>query len=359
MAIDAPPHLEPPSEAPSPRDSGRGPIALIVVVGLVLVVIGTVAFVLGGGQDDRKVSTSDAPSLVGRPIEPARARPDFVLTGTDGQPYDFRAETAGKLTFLFFGYTNCPDVCPISMATLTESLSDLNRIGAKVVFVTTDPSRDTPERLTQWLANFPVQVVGLTGTTAQLEAAQKAAGVTAAIAEAPDAKGNYTVGHSAAMNVYTPDDLQHLSYPAGTVKSEWMADIPKIAADPVWNAAKGVAVTDAYAGPSTGGQEAVYVTVVNGGTDDALVGVTSPDGTAATLHVTEGTTMKDADRIDLPNGGSVQMQPGGSHVMLQGLTRDVAEGQSVTVILSFRRAAPLTVTVPVVSFDALAARIGS
>lgn len=358
MAIDAPPHLEPPSEAPVPRNSGRGPIALIVVVGLVLVIIGSVAFVLGGGSDE-KATAPDAPSYVGRPIDPARARPDFVLTGTDGQPYDFRAETAGKLTFLFFGYTNCPDVCPISMATLTESLSDLNRIGAKVVFVTTDPSRDTPERLTQWLANFPVQVVGLTGTADQLEAAQKAAGVTAAIAEAPDAKGNYTVGHSAAMNVYTPDDLQHLSYPAGTVKSEWMADIPRIAADPAWNAAKGVAVTDAYAGPSTDGQEAVYLTVVNGGTDDALVGVTSPDGTAATLHVTEGTTMKDTEEIDLPTGGSVQMRPGGSHVMLSGLTRDVAEGQNVTVILSFRRATPLTITVPVVSFDDLAARIGS
>ena len=63
-----------------------------------------------------------------------------MLTGTDGQPYDFQAETAGKLTFLFFGYTNCPDVCPISMATLTAALNDLNRVGAKVVFVTTDPS---------------------------------------------------------------------------------------------------------------------------------------------------------------------------------------------------------------------------
>jgi len=359
MAIDAPPHLEPPPEAPVPRNSGRGPIALIVVVGLVLVVIGGVAFVLGGSGDKAVPSSSDAPALHGRPVQPAKARPEFVLTGTDGRPYDFQAETAGKLTFLFFGYTNCPDVCPISMATLTAALNDLNRVGAKVVFVTTDPSRDTPERLKEWLSSFPVDVVGLTGTIDQLDAAQKAAGVTAAIAEAPDAKGNYTVGHSAAMNVYTPDDLQHLSYPAGTVQSEWMADIPRIAADPTWNAAKGVAVTDAYGGPSSGGSEAVYLTVVNGGPDDALVGVTSPDGTAATLHVTDGTTMKDTDRIDLPTGGSVQMQPGGSHVMLSGLTHDVSEGQSVTVVLSFRRAAPLTVTVPVVSFDALAARIGS
>ena len=62
---------------------------------------------------------------------------------------------------------------------------------------------DTPERLNQWLSAFPVDVVGLTGTIDQLEAAQEAAGVTAAIAEAPDANGKYVVGHSSAMNVYT------------------------------------------------------------------------------------------------------------------------------------------------------------
>ena len=358
MAIDAPPHLEPPSEAPVPRKGGRGPIVLIVVVGLALLLIGGVAFVGSSGDSDT-VATTDEPSWFGTPIDPARPRPEFTLTDTAGQPYDFQAETAGKLTFLFFGYTNCPDVCPISMNVLTAALSDLNRVGAKVVFVTTDPSRDTPERLDQWLSAFPVDVVGLTGTIDQLEAAQEAAGVTAAIAEAPDANGKYVVGHSSAMNVYTPDDLQHLRYSPTTSQAEWMADIPRIAAEPSWNAAKGVAVTDAYAGPSTSDSGAVYLTIVNGGTDDTLIGVTSPDGTAATLHVTEGTTMKDTEEIELPSGGSVQMQPGGSHVMLSGLTSPVTEGQSVTVILTFRRSAPITVTVPVVSFDTLAARAAS
>ena len=187
MAIDAPPHLEPPPEAPVPRNRGRGPIALIVVVGLVLVAIGAVAFVTGGNDGDSTTS-APAPTLLGRPVEPARQRPDFTLTATDGTPYDFATETQGQLTFLFFGYTNCPDICPISMATLTSALADLNRVGAKVVFVTTDSGRDTPARLDQWLSSFPVDVVGLTGTLDQLEAAQKAAGVTAAIADAPDAK---------------------------------------------------------------------------------------------------------------------------------------------------------------------------
>jgi protein SCO1/2 len=357
MSIDAPPHLEPPPEAPTPRNRGRGPIALIVVVGLVLVLIGGVAFARSGSDSQTGTADEEA-SWFGRPILPARERPSFTLTDTDGQPYDFRTETAGQLTFLFFGYTNCPDVCPISMSVLTAALDELNRVGAKVVFVTTDPSRDTPERLKQWLTAFPVSVVGLSGTLEQLEEAQKVSGLTAAIAEAPDENGNYVVGHSSAMNVYTPDDLQHLSYPASTMQAEWMRDIPRIATDPEWNAAKGVAVTDAYAGPSSGGSEAVYLTIVNGGVDDTLIGVSSPDGTAATLHTTDDTTMEETDQLELPSGGSVQMRPGGTHVMLEGLTRDVAEGQTVTVLLTFRRSAPLTVTVPVVSFDALAGRIG-
>lgn len=355
MTIDAPPHPDPTPDTDPPR-STQGPITLIVVVGVALILIGVVAFVTTRGSND-SASTPAAPTWHGSTVDPSLPRPDFTLTGTDGKPYDFRAETAGKLTFLYFGYTNCPDVCPITMATLTSALSELNRIGAKVVFVTTDPTRDTPARLTQWLSGFPFDVVGLTGTPAQLAAAQKAAGVTVAIAEAPDANGNYTVGHSAAMNVYTPDDQQHLRYAAGTIQADWMEDIPKIAAVPGWNAVEGVQVTDAYAGPSSAGSEAVYVSLANGGNDDALVGVTSPDGTDAMLHVTEGTTMKATAQLDLPAGGGLQMGPGGSHIMLTGLTRDVAEGDTVTIVLKFRTAAPLTVTVPVVSFDALAARI--
>ena len=69
--------------------------------------------------------------------------------------------------------------------------------------------------------------------------------------------------------------------------------------------------------------------------------------------------MTGTDGIDLPSGGSVIMEPGGTHLMLEGLTTEVAEGQTVTVVLRFRKAPPLTVQVPVVSFDALAARIDS
>ena len=104
-----------------------------------------------------------------------------------------------------------------------------------VVFVTTDPSRDTPAVLHKWLGNFSGSFVGLTGTPAQLDAAQKAAGVSVAIAEAPDKSGDYEVGHAASVLAYTPDGLQHLSYPFGTTQSDWVHDIPQILGVEAWN----------------------------------------------------------------------------------------------------------------------------
>ena len=114
------------------------------------------------------------------------------------------------------------------MDTISGALADLPDKPVTVVFVTTDPSRDTPAVLHKWLGNFNGSFVGLTGTPAQLAAAQKAAGVSVAIADKPDKHGNYQVGHAASVLAYTPDGLQHLSYPFGTTQSDWVHDIPQI-----------------------------------------------------------------------------------------------------------------------------------
>jgi protein SCO1/2 len=332
-----------------------------VVVGLVLIAIAIVAFVRSGGDDATDgEGTRNGLGWHGGVIDPAKPRPSFTLTDTTGQPYDFAAETSGKLTFLFFGYTHCPDVCPITMASLTSALDQLPGTAATVVFVTTDPSRDTPEVLGRWLGNFPTKVVGLTGSVAELEAAQKAVGISTAIAEAPDEKGKYTVGHSTSVSVYTPDDLQHLVFPSGLQQMEWMDDIPRIAADPAWSAVDGVVATGAYAGPSVARQSAVYLTVLNGGADDAVVGVTSPDAAAASLHVTGAdSTMTETDALDVPGGGAATLSPAGDHLMVSGLGRDLVEGDSVTVVLELRSGARITVVAPVVSYDDLAGRIPS
>src|SRR5689334_12996628 len=108
-------------------------------------------------------------------VTPPLPKPSFVLTDTSGAPFDFSNRTRASVTLLFFGYTYCPDQCPMHMANIGAALKRLPPAMAdqvKLVFVTTDPARDTPERLRQWLDNFDKRFIGLTGNDATLLAVQ-------------------------------------------------------------------------------------------------------------------------------------------------------------------------------------------
>lgn len=159
-------------------------------------------------------------------------RPVLQLERSPGKPFDLAAESKGKLTFLFFGYTNCPDVCPLHMANLAAALKTLpgeTRRRVQVVFVTTDPARDTPERLGSWLAQFDSTFVGVSGNAASIEAAQRGLGMPAALrdSEVPDS-GGYTISHGAHLWAFTPDDSAHVVYPMGMQRDDLAADIPKL-----------------------------------------------------------------------------------------------------------------------------------
>src|SRR5437867_1590105 len=87
-------------------------------------------------------------------VTPPLPKPRFVLTDTSGAPFDFWQRTQGYVTLLFFGYTYCPDQCPMHMANLGTALKKLPAGTAdrvKLIFVTTDPARDTPPVLRPWL----------------------------------------------------------------------------------------------------------------------------------------------------------------------------------------------------------------
>ncbi len=189
---------------------------------------------LVSGQEAKGDSTN-----AGRPeatyrgglVAPPLPKPSFVLTDTSGAPFDFWNKTQGSVTLLFFGYTYCPDQCPMHMANLGRALKKLptgvaDRV--KLVFVTTDPVRDTPAQLRRWLDNFDKHFVGLTGTVASLEAAQKAAGVPLAQKTDPS-NGNYSVTHANFVVAYTEDNLGHVIYPGGVSEDDWIHDLPLLA----------------------------------------------------------------------------------------------------------------------------------
>ena len=168
----------------------------------------------------------------GMTLTPARGKPDFTFTSTTGAPYEFRRETDGRVTLLFFGYTYCPDVCPMHMANIAAVLKKMDytdRQRVKVVFVTTDPERDTPERLRSWLAQIDSTFVGVAGPPQQIAALQQSLGLAPAKVEPPAAgapASNYGVSHAAVVLAFTPDDSLRVLYPFGVRQQDWARDIP-------------------------------------------------------------------------------------------------------------------------------------
>ena len=201
------------------------------------VTVAAVVGLLGAGGCQREEAEGGLPDVVVRNrlhgvlLGQPQAKPDFILTTMDGMPFDFRRETEGKLTLLFFGYTHCPDICPVHMANIGRVLKELpaeDVARIMVVFVTTDPERDTPERLQGWLGGFHPGIVGLTGSVDAIHAAQVATRLMPASKEVVDsaAPGNYFVAHAGQVLAFTSDGLSHIVYPFGMRLADWANDLP-------------------------------------------------------------------------------------------------------------------------------------
>jgi protein SCO1 len=165
-------------------------------------------------------------------VSPPLPKPSFTLVDTSGAPFDFRVKTEGYVALLFFGYTNCPDMCSMQMSTIAQALKTLpaeqaNRF--KVVFVTTDPERDTRQVLRVWLDHFDRRFIGLTGSTADIQSAQIAANLDPARKAGTLSDGSYAVSHAAWVLAYTPDNLAHVIYPVGVKQPDWVHDLPLLA----------------------------------------------------------------------------------------------------------------------------------
>jgi protein SCO1/2 len=212
--------------------------------GAVLVSVLLAALLLAGcGSDGAKADGSSSaakpvPSeLNGRPegvyqglgLVPPRPRPQFTLTDTAGREFKFGAETAGKPTLLFFGFTHCPDVCPTTLADIANGLRQVPaavRAQTQMVFVTTDVKRDSAAVINNYLAKFdvglPNKFIGLRGTQSAIDAAQVAARVTLAEDEGQT--------HSAQVLLYGTDDYARVAFLQSTNGAAQIAhDLPLVA----------------------------------------------------------------------------------------------------------------------------------
>ena len=152
------------------------------------------------------------------------AAPDFTLIDQDGRPFTL-SSLRGHEVALFFGWTHCPDECPTAMAALARAVRDKDApAGVRVVFVSVDPARDTPDALGRYLRGFNPLFVGLTGTKAQLDPVYADYHTFRRIVAAEPGVSGYSVEHGTAITYIGRD---------GTIKGygHWDDSVPALVAE--------------------------------------------------------------------------------------------------------------------------------
>ncbi|MFG3295046.1 SCO family protein [Streptomyces sp. NPDC048179] len=189
----------------------------------------------GSGDDSKSPvtvvagDTSDkAATILDTPFE----KPDLVLTDTQGKKYDLRAETKGRPTLIYFGYTHCPDVCPLTMNNLAvakKALSKAEQAKLRVVFVTTDPARDTPSELGKWLKGIDPGFVGLTGDFATIQAGARTLGISIEPTHKDKKTGKVVSVHGTQVIAFSPKtDGGYVLYGEDATVDDYTKDLPKL-----------------------------------------------------------------------------------------------------------------------------------
>lgn len=170
-------------------------------------------------------------SFHGTTISPPLPVTDFALQTANEEVFRL-SEQKGKLILLFFGYTSCPDVCPVTLATFKQVYDDLGADAQLVRFVmiTADPDRDTPERVAEYAAQFNPEFIGLSGDLVVLEQIWKELGVFVEKQESNSAAG-YLVSHTASVYVLDQQGGLFMTFPYGTNATEIADDIRQILKD--------------------------------------------------------------------------------------------------------------------------------
>lgn len=141
----------------------------------------------------------------------------FTLTDHTGKKRAL-ADFRGRFTLLYFGFTNCPDVCPTDLYSMSKAIEELGPDGEKVnlVFVTLDPERDTPEKLSQYISLFHPRLVALTGTPGEIRNAANLYKVYFQKTKLGEGANDYTVDHSAFVYLLNPEGRYLGFYPPNT-----------------------------------------------------------------------------------------------------------------------------------------------
>ncbi len=186
----------------------------------------------GSGAPGVKVNAPSSTSgYHGTTLAKPYTLPAVTLTDERGEPFNLAKDTNKPLTLVFFGYTNCPDICPTTVAGLTQALRRVPpevRQQVSFVFITTDPARDTSARLSEWLGRFDDSYTGLTGSLATIKkvASQLGVGMTG---KKRLPSGGYEVGHGSQVIAFGTNNKARLVWTGGTAVAAYEQDITKLA----------------------------------------------------------------------------------------------------------------------------------
>jgi protein SCO1/2 len=175
----------------------------VLVVALVLLVA---AMLMIPRNRETTPGAPGARTQVATVLPQPRPLPDFALTDTSGLEFT-RASLRGRHRLLFFGFTHCPDICPLTLQVLATAVDEISarapELVPEVVFVSVDPRRDTPDRVREYLRNFDAEFRGVVGSDEALEPLIDALGVTVHKVETDGE--HYNVVHNGTVFVIDPD----------------------------------------------------------------------------------------------------------------------------------------------------------
>lgn len=181
-----------------------------------LLALGLVALVAGGYGIYRASASSSQHKFAGTVIEQPRVVDAFELVGAGGEAVRFPDAWRGKALLVFFGYANCPDICPLTMSELAKVYRDLDEPeDLQIVMITVDPSRDTLERLQRYVESFHPSFVGLSGSEATIAKTSAAFYATSVL------QNDGTVSHNSHVTlldrkgkmrvIYTQDKVRRMT----------------------------------------------------------------------------------------------------------------------------------------------------
>jgi protein SCO1 len=209
------------------RARALGPASLLLVLALTLAACGPASSTAVASEG----LSPQEDGWRGLPVEEPQRLPAASLLDTDGERVELGEDFLGDPTLLFFGYTSCPDICPIHLAAITAAMGQagVSFDDLDVVFVSVDPDRDTPERIDDFVANFDRRIVGLYEDLEVVEAALAQLDLTGPIVEGPDPRGDGDlIGHPAQVIGFDAEGQAQRVWPFGARRSDWVADLPRV-----------------------------------------------------------------------------------------------------------------------------------